>query len=128
MANDEMKKVFATNLRYWLKKRDKTQADLARYMKVSSATASDWCNGNKMPRTDKIWSICTWLGLEIDDLLKERDPNAEDASYYLNDDIRELAQFLFDKPEYKVLFDVARKVKKEDIQFVKDLMNRMIGK
>ena len=127
MANDEMKKVFATNLRYWLKKRDKTQADLARYMKVSSATASDWCNGNKMPRTDKIQSICTWLGLEIDALLKERDPNAEDASYYLNDDTRELAQFLFDQPEYKVLFDAARKVKKEDIQFVKDLMDRMIG-
>ena len=127
MANDEMKKVFAINLRYWLKKRDKTQADLARYMKVSSATASDWCNGNKMPRTDKIWSICTWLGLEIDALLKERDPDAEDPSYYPNDDTRELAQFLFDQPEYKVLFDAARKVKKEVIQFVKDLMDRMIG-
>ena len=125
MANEKLKQLFASNLKYWLKQRDKTQADLSRYMKVSSATTSDWCNGYKMPRTDKIQSICSWLGLELDDLLKERDPNTKDVNYYMNDDARELAEFLFNNPEYKVLFDASRKVKKEDIQFVKDLMDRM---
>ena len=51
----------------------------------------------------------------------------KDESYYLNDDAKEMAQFLYDNPEYKVLFDASRKVKKEDINFVKEMMDRMRG-
>ena len=36
-------------------------------------------------------------------------------SYYLNPEARDMAQFLFENPEYKVLFDASRKVKPEDI-------------
>lgn len=120
MANEELKKLFASNLVYWLRKREKTQADVCRYMGVSSATVSDWCNANKMPRTDKIQSLCAWLNIELPDLLEER----KEDGYYLNEDARELAQFLFDNPEYKVLFDASRKVKAEDIQFVKEMIER----
>ena len=45
--------------------------------------------------------------------------------YYLNEDARDMAQFLFENPEYKVLFDASRKVKPEDIQFVKEMIDRM---
>ena len=125
MANEELKKLFAENLKHWLTIREKTQADLARYMHVSSATASDWCHGNKMPRTDKIQSICTWLGIELSDLLEETTGEKEEQPYYLNDDARDLAQFLFDNPEYKVLFDASRKVKKEDIDFIRQMIDKM---
>lgn len=127
MANEELKQIFANNLRYWLKERDKTQADLSRYMKVSSATTSDWYHGYKMPRTDKIQSICTWLGIELTDLLQEQDFDQRKKTYYINDDAKELAQFLFENPEYKILFDASRKIKKEDIQFVKEMIDRMTG-
>ena len=40
---------------------------------------------------------------------------------------RELAEFMFKNPEYKVLFDASRKVKKEDIGFVKEMIDRMRG-
>ena len=43
-------------------------------------------------------------------------------SYYLNPEARDMAQFLFENPEYKVLFDASRKVKPEDIQFVKEII------
>jgi hypothetical protein len=78
-----------------------------------------------LPRIDKIQSICNWFGIEKDDLLTDK-PDA-DSKYYLNAEARDLAQFLFDNPEYKVLFDASRKVKKQDIQFVKDLIDRMAG-
>ena len=67
--SEDLKKIFADNLKKYLSVRDYTQADLARKMKVSSATASDWCNGNKMPRSDKLQSICNWLKIELQDLL-----------------------------------------------------------
>lgn len=49
-------------------------------------------------------------------------------SYYLNPKARDMAQFLFENPEYKVLFDASRKVKPEDIQFVKEMIDRMSNK
>ena len=34
---------------------------------------------------------------------------------------------MFKHPEYKVLFDASRKVKKEDIEFVKEMIDRVRG-
>ena len=47
--------------------------------------------------------------------------------YYIIDEAREMAEFLFKNPEYKVLFDASRKVKKEDIEFVKQMIDRVRG-
>lgn len=71
MADNEIKILFGQNLKKWLRKRDKTQADLCRFMGVSSATASDWCNGHAAPRADKLNRLAVWLGIELDDLLTD---------------------------------------------------------
>lgn len=52
------------------------------------------------------------------------EPETNQESYYIDDDAREMAQFLFENPEYKVLFDASRKVSKEDIATVKAIMDR----
>lgn len=121
---DKIKIIFKNNLNKIMEMRGKTQADLCRYMDVSSATVSDWCNGKKMPRTDKIQSIANWLLVEMSDLLEEKD---EVTNYYLNEDSRDLAQFLFENPNYKVLFDASRKVKAEDIMKVKQMIDLING-
>ena len=45
-------------------------------------------------------------------------------SYYYNLEARELAQFLYENPDYKVLFDASRNVKKDDIEFVKQMLDK----
>lgn len=122
MADEEIRVLFAKRLNHFLELNGYNQADLARRMNVSTATTAKWCTGRIMPRIDKIQSICNWLGIEKSDLLEDKQ---EDGGYYLNADARDLAQFLLDNPEYKVLFDASRKVKKEDIQFIKDMLDRM---
>lgn len=123
MADKELRELFASNLKYWLERRGKTQADLRRYMEVSSATASDWCNGRKIPRTDKLSVICDWLGIDLKDLLTDNGKEV-DVSYYFNTDAREYAELLFHHPEYKVLFDAARTVPAKDIDLVRQLIER----
>ena len=54
-------------------------------------------------------------------------PNESEEHYYFNEDARELAEFMFKNPEYKVLFDASRKVKKEDIDFVRQMIDRVRG-
>ena len=63
----------------------------------------------------------------------EREPNFETLeliadTYYLDKEAREAAQFLYENPDYKVLFDASRKVKKEDIDFVKQMIDRMTSR
>ena len=53
--------------------------------------------------------------------------NIEEIPYYLNDDASEMAQFMFENPEYKVLFDASRKVSKDDIDVVKAIMDKFKG-
>lgn len=105
MANESLNKIFSDNLNYWLNERGKTQADLARYMNVSSATTSDWCNANKIPRTDKLVQISRWLMIELSDLIMEK--KKEEAS--------EFDKILFRLKDDPVFYQLISTINKFDI-------------
>ena len=123
MSDDELRKIFMTNLNNFMALNGFKQADLARHMRVSTATAAKWCTGQSMPRIDKIQSICNWLGIDKGDLLSRT--AAPEETYYIDREARELAEFLHKNPEYRVLFDASRKVRPEDVDFVKQLIDRV---
>lgn len=124
MSEAEINRIIAERINYYLSHYGKTQVDLADYMEVSQATVSNWCKGVKMPRMDKIDKICTFFNIKRSDLMDGKTENETDGTYYLDDEAKEAAQFLYDNPEYKVLFDATRKVKKEDIDFVRQMLDR----
>ena len=120
MADNELRDLFSKNLRSWLQERGKTQADLRRYMDVSSATASDWCNGRKIPRADKLRSICAWLGVELNDLLTEKE--ADTPAYYLDPETAALAQEMFEDPDMRSLFSMKRNMDPKAFKNYMDFM------
>lgn len=123
MSEQEFNILFAKNLNHYLQLNAKTQLDLANHLGVSTSAVSAWCRGAKIPRMDKVDAMCKYFGIRRSDLMEDK--NSKSSSYYLNDETRELAEFLYTNPEYKVLFDATRKVKKDDIQFVKEMIDRM---
>lgn len=70
--------------------------------------------------SDRLQVIADYLHVSVPWLLN----GEEEANWYINDDARDLAQFLFENPDYKVLFDASRKVKREDLEFVKEMIER----
>ena len=66
------KEVFIHNLRRCLKQRNITQAELAKRTYVSTATVSDWVNGNKSPSFDNIDRITAALNVSTADLFTNR--------------------------------------------------------
>ena len=54
---------------------------------------------------------------------EELEEKGEDP-YYINEDAKEYAQFLFKNPEYKVLFDAAKDVSADDLDLVKQLIDK----
>lgn len=103
-----------------LKQKGVKVIDVARETGISNSMFSDWKAGRYTPKTDKLEKIASYFGVSVDYLLTGRETN----DYYLDEDARELAQFLFENPDYRVLFDATRKVKREDLQIVKELLDR----
>lgn len=73
---------------------------------------------------DRAIHIYKYLGGDLSLMTGSETEIGESAPYYLNDDAREMAQFMFENPEYKVLFDASRKVSKDDINVVKTLLDK----
>jgi transcriptional regulator with XRE-family HTH domain len=116
---------FAEMLKYYLMMNNKTQSDLVNDLGYDKSTVSNWCAGLRVPKVDVLIDIADYLHVNVGDLIED---NRNEESYYLNDDARDMAQFMYENPEYKVLFDASRKVKKEDIEFVKQMIDRMSNK
>ena len=106
-----------------------TQQIIADKLGVSRSTIGMYETGAREPDYATLEAIADLFNVDIDYLLGRTDKTTilPESAYYLNEDARELAQFMFENPEYKVLFDASRKVKKEDIAFVKQMMDRMRG-
>lgn len=117
MAEDTLREIFAKQLNYHMNRVGKNQADLCKYMNVSSATASDWCNANKMPRADKIQAIAKWLGVGIGDLMEETT-----EEYYLNPETKKVAQEYYENKDLALLFDAGRDASPEDLQTVHTML------
>lgn len=126
MSEKEFNQLFAKNLNFFLNLNKKNQLDLAEYIGVSPASVSNWCKGLKLPRMDKVDLICRFFSIQRSDLLEDK-AQEQSQGYYLNEDARDMAQFMYENPDYKVLFDATRKVKKEDIEFVKQFIDKMSG-
>ena len=124
MSNLGNKDIMARNIQYYMDKYGKTRQDMCDALGVKYTTFTDWVKGNTYPRIDKIELMANYFGITKADLVESHDTKEQ---YYLNEDAKELAQFMYENPEYKVLFDASRKVKKDDIEFVKQFIDRMSG-
>lgn len=126
MSEQEFNEIFSKRLKYYLNKHEMTQSDLARLLGVSTQSVTNWCRGIKTPRMDKVDAMCKIFNCKRSDFMEEK--SDAQNQYYLNEEARDMAQFLYENPAYKVLFDASRKVKPEDIQFVTEMIDRMTNR
>ena len=130
MEDNGYKRVFAKNLRHYMSLNGKNQTDLIKDLGFSSSTISNWCTGQKLPRMDKIQVLADYFHITRADLLEDADEKNDD-SYYLNDETRAIAQEIFENPEMRSLFHVARDIPPEKLQahidFMKSLKNAEQG-
>ena len=105
------KKVFARNLNYYLTIRGKTQNDLVRDLEITASTVSDWANGKKYPRVDKMQMFADYFGILKSDLTEEHQESE------LTDDIelQEYLEELKNRSEMRMLFSLAKGATKEDV-------------
>lgn len=72
MTESDFNRVFSKNLKYYLNKNDMTQLDLSKRLGVGTTSVSNWCNGLKSPRMDKLDAMCRLFGCARSDLMEEK--------------------------------------------------------
>lgn len=123
MSEPTINQAIADKLCVLLEKHKKSQEDLAAYMGVTQATVSNWCNGIKLPRIDRLDNICMFFGVNRSDLIPDA-PNLN-PSHTIDGETQGVVDFLYENPEYTILLESFRHVKKRDIELVRQLLNRM---
>lgn len=72
MSENDYKKIFSKNLRYYMSKSNKKQSDLINDLGISSSTLSNWCTGEKLPRMDKVQVLADYFHINKSDLIEEK--------------------------------------------------------
>ena len=116
--SDTMREIFVKNLRYLMEKKGITQADICRDLNVSSATVSDWFTGKKYPRVDTMQRLADLFGVRFSTLTTENGLQDYEDQQRL--------EALHQNPRLGLLFDHTRKMKKEDVDFMIQMADRIL--
>lgn len=111
--NSELnKKIFAKNLNYYMTTNNKTQSDLVTDLNLTASTVSDWANGKKYPRVDRMQLLADYFGILKSDLTEEHETSK------MTDDIelQEYLEELKNRSELRMLFSLTKGATKEDVE------------
>lgn len=65
------KEVFSKNLKTHMSRKGKDRRQVSEDLKVSYSTLTDWINGKKFPRIDKIEMLADYFGISKSDLIED---------------------------------------------------------
>lgn len=72
MSNIGNKETMAKNLKYYIAKSGKDRRELAEIWGFPYSTITEWINGKKYPRIDRIEVMADYFGILKSDLIEER--------------------------------------------------------
>lgn len=109
----EHKEVFAKNLRKYMELNGKSRREMCAALGYSYFTFSDWVNGKKMPRMDKVEQLANYFGILKSDLLEDKKETAPE------DGLSE---------SKKQLLALAESCSEEDAEKLLQMMQILLGK
>ena len=114
---------FKEMLKYLRVRDNLSQAELADKLGVAKSTIIMYEVGKREPDFETLEAIADFFNVDMNFLLGK--DGSENDHYYLNDETREIAQEVFENPDMRTLFKVARDIPPErlkaHIEFMKSL-------
>ena len=73
MTAEELKRIFSQNLKTLWKDAERPKKDIVDNLNFRQATVSDWLNGKKYPRMDKVEMLAKYFNVPITALIQKND-------------------------------------------------------
>lgn len=106
------KAILSKNLKYYIERSGKDRRELAETWGFPYSTVTEWINGKKYPRIDRIEIMADYFGIQKSDLIEEKEkPTAADDG--LSKEMVELIDCIKKLPDDKIqmLLQVARSIR-----------------
>lgn len=115
------------NFRNLLQKNGVTPYKVSKETGVSQSTLSDWKRGVSTPKNDKLQKIADYFNVSVSYLLTGEE-KTESETCYLNDEIKGIAQEIFENQEMRMLFDVAKSTQADKLFTYAKFLNEELKK
>lgn len=102
------KEIMSRNLKYYIEKSGRDRRELADIWGFPYSTVSEWVNGRKYPRIDKIEIMADYFGIKKSDLVEDKDQ--EERNIKNSDAIADITVKLFENEDFFYM-----------VNFIKDL-------
>jgi transcriptional regulator with XRE-family HTH domain len=113
------------NIKKWRECRNLKQSELAEMLGVSDKTVSSWEINRTEPKMGMVERISSALQCKKTDIIGIDETESSDDHYYINDETRQIAQEVFENPDLRSLFHVARDIDPEELRAHIDFMKRL---
>jgi transcriptional regulator with XRE-family HTH domain len=108
------KNIFAYNLKKQMELNRKSRNDIAQALNISYFTVSDWVNGKKYPRMDKVEMLANYFGILKSDLIEDKEENNSPVEPKLTEG-------------EQILLDLFRRVPENQQQLVLQMIRAALG-
>lgn len=117
------KNIFANNLQKYMNLNNKSRRDVCEALNFNYYTFSDWVNGKKYPRMDKVEMLADYFGIQKSDLIEE---NVSEEESTKNDAIVGIIKKL--RKSDKLLETVLNvcEANEDDLEMVNQVVLRLI--
>lgn len=118
------KKVLAKNLSFYIERSGKDRRELAEAWGFPYSTVTEWINGRKYPRIDKIEKMADYFGIQKSDLIEEKIevPMSKEAQKK-SDAIVDITVRLHSDKDFFMFVDSVNKLTGEQFARAKGLMD-----
>jgi len=108
------KNVFASNLKRYMEVKGKSRNDISEALGISYFTVSDWVNGKKYPRMDKVEMLANYFNIQKSDLIEDNFQQSSPEEPKLSEG-------------EKILIDLFRKVPEDKQELVLQMIRVALG-
>lgn len=118
------KAVLSKNLQHYIEKSGKSRAELAKIWGFPYSTLTEWINGVKYPRIDKIEIMADYFGILKSDLIEEKfEVGMTEEEQKNSDAIAVITNKLFSDKDFLSIVKVLSKLDKDQLNRAKDIIS-----
>ena len=114
------KGIFAKNLKWYIEKSGKDRRELAEIWGFPYSTVSEWVNGRKYPRIDRIQIMADYFNISMSDLIEEKMTEEKEND---NEIMAEIIVRLRTDEEFRLLVESVYELDSEKIKGVRQMLD-----